>query len=121
MQHVSCGARDERHTVKEWMDGYHMEDGDAWFIKWQEALIVLVEKMSDLIPRLSPGILNELYTALLVTLYFRYDEDRDFLEQFSDNAHKAIFMLEMIKEIDSHFQSKEKKEQTVDRDISINV
>ncbi len=101
LQPVCCGARDERHTVKEWMAGYHMEDGDAWFFKWQETLILLVEKMNDLIPRLSAGILDELYTALLTGLYLGYDDDRDFLDQFTENTHKIILMLELLKQIDS--------------------
>ena len=61
----------------------------------------LAEKMNDLIPRLSAGILDELYTALLTGLYLGYDDDRDFLDQFTENTHKIILMLELLKQIDS--------------------
>ena len=45
MQKVNCGADNEKHTVREWLAGYGLEDSEQWFLEWQKVLLPLTKRM----------------------------------------------------------------------------
>ena len=88
LQPVNCGARDETHTVREWLAGFDLDDSDEWFYAWQDAirdLFPLVQKLLEVLPS-KP--MQMMYDALAGFLYLNYDLSKPFLPQFRENIEK---------------------------------
>ena len=96
MQKVYCGADNEKHTVREWLAGYGLEDSEQWFLEWQKVLLPLTKRMHILMSGFSEEFVASVVEGLLVALYVNYDPKQDFLEQFRKNADKANQFLDMI-------------------------
>jgi len=96
MQKVNCGADNEKHTVREWLAGYGLEDSEQWFLEWQKVLLPLTKRMHILMSGFSEEFVASVVEGLLVALYVNYDPKQDFLEQFRKNADKANQFLDMI-------------------------
>ena len=96
MQKVNCGADNEKHTVREWLAGYGLEDSEQWFLEWQKVLLPLTKRMHILMSGFSEEFVASVVEGLLVALYVNYDPKQDFLEQFRKNADKANQFLNMI-------------------------
>ena len=93
LQDLTCGLRDEEHTVREWLSVLDFPASEAWFMAWSKCISTLVEKLDFLQERLprEEFILTE--NALFFLLYTKYDMEKDFMEQFENNATTAKELL----------------------------
>lgn len=98
LQPVSCGAKDETHTVREWLSSLDLLESDAWFQVWQKTIAELSPLMRRLDEKLPEDLLNMLNSILFTEMYLAYRMDMDFLSQFRANMEK---LAELLKNIES--------------------
>ena len=96
LQHVDCGARDEEHSVREWLGEFGLEESETWFHVWNKATVTLAKRMIPLAEKLTAGMMNPILQGLLETLYIHYDMEKEFMEQFCENVQKANEMLDGV-------------------------
>ena len=106
IQNVSCGAKDETHTVREWLTGYGLEESENWFREWQKLVVSLAERLNAYGPVLTGKMQSMIGEVLLSILYIHYENDRDFMEQFLENAGRANGLLDMIDETMRQFDKR---------------
>ena len=101
-QNVGCGAKDEEHTVQEWLEEFNLQESEMWFLEWSRE----ITKMSLLIQKLeriaSEEAMNTLFQTILIKIYLDYPEGIDvgpqFLEIFRNNAAMIIQFLNQVLE-----------------------
>jgi len=96
IQKVNCGYRDEAHTVREWLSEFGLEDSEAWFAAWQNAVIRLSEKLIRLYDDIPKNSMEMVFGSLFGILYLHYDDQRTFMEQFEENVHVANGFVEVV-------------------------
>lgn len=96
LQPVSCGAKDEAHTVREWLSSFDLLESETWFQAWQRAITALSPLMGKLQTTLSEDILDMVYSILFSVMYLNYQNDQDFLPQFNTNMRKVIELLTKV-------------------------
>ncbi|MBQ8962324.1 MAG: YkgJ family cysteine cluster protein [Oscillospiraceae bacterium] len=99
LQDVSCGARNEEHTVEEWLAEHDHENGEAWFLEWVDALekTVPVIQFAELF--MPDRLVNELYRVFIRTMYQNYLIRDDFTSQFRENLENLLAFLNKIRRI----------------------
>ncbi len=96
LQPVSCGSKDEIHTVREWLGSFDLLESDAWFQVWQKTIMELSPLMKRLKEQLPEDILDMLYSILFTEMYLAYHPEYDFLPQFNKNM---LRFSELLKEL----------------------
>ena len=96
IQNVNCGYRDEAHTVREWLSEFGLEDSEAWFAAWQNAVIRLSEKLIRIYDDIPKNSMEMVFGSLFGILYLHYDDQRTFMEQFEENVHVANGFVEVV-------------------------
>ena len=89
-QNVSCGARDEEHTVQEWLEEFNLRESEMWFLEWSREItkiFLLIQKIARIA---TEEAMNYLFQTILIKIYLDYPEGIDvgpqFLEIFRENA-----------------------------------
>ncbi len=96
LQPVQCGTTAKRHTVREWLQSFNLQESDQWFQEWQKALnplMLLIQKAKKL---MRPEELEKLYPILFMELYVFYKLDEEFLPQFIRNTTRFNQVLEQF-------------------------
>ena len=99
LQQTSCGARDETHTPREWMEEFGLEESEEWFAIWQDVVMKLSERIRAILPQM-PGISGEaVLNALFQVLYLRYHPEQPVTPQLKDNEEKVHVMLDTTEKL----------------------
>ena len=96
IQDVNCGYRDEAHTVREWLSEFGLEDSEAWFAVWQNAVIQLSEKLIQIYDDIPKNSREMVFGSLFGILYLHYYDQRPFMEQFEENVHVANEFVDVV-------------------------
>ena len=83
-----CGNSSERHTVREWLEGFNIPINDEFFIKWQETIINTSEALRKIENETKPDIMSMIWNIVLIVLYLDYDMDKDFMPQFEERSKR---------------------------------
>lgn len=93
-----CGNRSETQTVREWLDSFGIPVEDEFFLQWQRTVNAISATIRETERYADSKRLRDLWKSLLVLLYLAYDTGKDFLEQFSKNAHFAVQMTNALRD-----------------------
>ena len=99
VQTIYCGNQDEPHTVREWLSEFGLEESEEWFQIWQEAIISLARRVSDIYPRVSELVFHQLEEAIFITIYLAYSMEKPLIPQFQSNMKKLGQMLTSLEEL----------------------
>ena len=88
LQPVDCGAKDETHTVREWLGKFGLPAEDATFHKWQETIMDFSTMFRAAQKKVPESVLHPAWTLTLVALYLSYDIKKEFLPQLEENVQK---------------------------------
>ena len=84
-----CGDESETHTVREWLDGFHIPVEDPFYLEWSEATMLFSESFQKL-EKINPAATAMLvFPAVYEHLYLAYRTDEEFLPQFQENLKKT--------------------------------
>ncbi len=96
-----CGDSSETHTVREWLDSFHIPVDDTFYLEWSESLAVFTQLFRQV------EKINSTATAILARptvyarLYLDYQTCQDFIPQFQQNLRKAkVFLQNFIEELE---------------------
>lgn len=98
LQNVNCGSEEEEYTVRKWLSRCGFENNEEWFQEWSHTIISLSTYMRAIAAITTEKGLAMLAQFLHNVLYFNYENDQDFLEQFRQNAQVASTMLHKMAE-----------------------
>ncbi len=98
-QPISCSGREngENHTVREWIDSFHIQERDAETKAWTSLFTAVSLFMRQLRPE-SAFQLSEYYAAVTRALYFDFPLNTSFVYSVRKNAHKLVAVLPEYKE-----------------------
>ena len=96
LQPTDCGERDERHTPKEWMGEFNLEESEEWFCIWQDIVSALSKRITEVLPIVSTELENALFTGIGGLLYMKYDIEKPLLPQVKENGEKALGIISGI-------------------------
>ncbi len=97
VQPTDCGDGTETHTVREWFDAFGLSLEDEFFVAWQKMLTTVGPALQRLEKsKIGDQIFNQLCSLVYVTIYLRYDMEKDFMAQFEDNAARIIAVVETL-------------------------
>ena len=99
-QHVGCGAKDEEHTVQEWLEEFDLSESEIWFLEWSRE----ITKMSLLIQKVerhaTEEAMNYLYQTIMIKIYLDYPDGigtgPEFLKYFRDNTAMVVQFLNQV-------------------------
>ena len=93
---VNCGDKSETHTVREWLSGFDILREDAAFLAWNLVLAKVLPRVKELEPQLGPLSRMLLWDSLLVSLYLKYDTNKEYLPQLEANAKDISDLLDQV-------------------------
>ena len=93
---ATCGARDEEHTVGEWLSEFNLQESEAWFLEWSKELGEIAITIHELEKRLKPKLMEPIFGAVFTGMYLNYYAGASFMEQFRANSQKVKQMLAAI-------------------------
>lgn len=93
---ATCGARDEEHTVGEWLSEFNLQESEAWFLEWSKELGEVAITIHDLEQKLRPKLMEPIFGAVFTGMYLNYYAGASFMEQFRANSQKVKEMLAAI-------------------------
>lgn len=98
-QPITCAGREsgEKHTVREWIDSFHIQERDAETKAWTALFTAVSLVMRQLRPD-SAFQLSEHVAAVTRALYFDYPLNAPFVDSVRENAHILVAMLPEYKE-----------------------
>ena len=99
LQPVSCGGKDEIHTIREWLSSFDLLESNTWFQAWQNVILELSPLMNRLCKSLPEDVLNKAYSILFAEMYLAYQQNVDFLPQFKTNMEKVTELLKSVENI----------------------
>lgn len=111
LQPVDCGAKDEEHTVREWMRGFNLEESEEFFFIWQDKAIKLSECMKKIIDDLPPRIQEMLINQITHFIYASYDVEKPLQPQLEKNYSNCEQLLTGIENTISGFLKEEVKDE----------
>jgi Fe-S-cluster containining protein len=98
IQSVVCGLPDQTQSIREWLERSGIPIEDPFYIKWNQIISLLaatIEIMESL--KISEGLMERLWGAAAAALYYDYDAERDFMNQFAENTAKLKKSFEIIR------------------------
>ena len=103
LQPTECGDRDERHTPREWMGEFNLEESEEWFRVWQDIVVTISERITEVLPKIPEGLVNDILSSMGGILYLRYDLDKPLIQQVKDNGSEVLRMIEMVENLVTEF------------------
>ena len=88
-----CGDNSEKHTVREWLEGFNIPMDDEFFIKWQETFLGTSEALRKLEKIMEPDTMHTIWNIALLMLYVDYDMKEEFMLQFEQNRERLSVKL----------------------------
>lgn len=89
----ACGDKSEIHTVREWLEQFHIPVEDAFFIKWQKTVLKLILFLREKEKEADSLEMELIWRVLYIGLYLKYDMERDFSSQFEKNVEEILELL----------------------------
>lgn len=83
---VRCGTKEEKFTLKEWLENNHLIESNQWFVPWQQTILLLFKDMMGLKKKLPQKYLTIVQECVFQQLYLRYDLTKDFMGQFKEKS-----------------------------------
>ena len=99
LQPTTCGGLDESHTPREWMGEFNLEESEEWFCIWQDVVMVLSERIVEVLPKVPKSLVDDILSGMGGILYLRYDLERPLVQQVKDNGAEALRMIEMVEKL----------------------
>jgi len=97
LQPVPCGNKKQTQTVREWLNEFSILDEEDFTKTWHKNVGVVAEIMINLCKKFSFNR-DEITQMLFLLWYVRYDLDKEFLPQFTENCEIALRFAEGVKE-----------------------
>lgn len=97
LQNVACGTKDETHTVQEWLGNFGLEDSEAWFVEWSNALTrlsILIQELEKILPE---DVMRMAFDTIFRAVYLNYYVGLDFMQQFRGNITELEKLLKELK------------------------
>jgi len=94
---VPCGNKKQTQTVREWINGFSVLDDEEYIVLWHKN----VDMVSEIIKKLydKADFDRDRITQMLFLLwYVRYDLDKDFMPQFTENCEMALKLVKVLME-----------------------
>ena len=88
-----CGDDTETHTVREWLQDFHIPEEDEFFIKWHQIVFELGSCFREAEEKKYSDRLDMLWMVTFIGLYLSYDTQKDFLSQFEENGQKVTELV----------------------------
>ena len=88
-----CGDNSEKHTVREWLEGFNIPLDDEFFIKWQETVLGTSDVLRKLEKSMEPDTMQTIWGIVLLMLYVDYNTKEEFMPQFERNREKLSVQL----------------------------
>lgn len=99
VQPTNCGERDERHTPREWMEEFNLEESEEWFRVWQDIVADLSERINKVLPKIPKTLDDKILSGIGGILYLRYDMEKPLIPQVKENDAAAVRMISMLEEM----------------------
>ena len=96
LQPTFCGKRDEVHTPRDWMESFNLEESEKWFFEWQDSVLLVSEKIRELINVTPSGAMNIILSNVFNILYLNYKQDKTIIEQTKKNKELTLQMLDIV-------------------------
>lgn len=93
LQPPECGDESETHTVREWLSGFDIKLEDAAFIRWNQAISEIGDKLKELEKETDMMTMMSIWFITRVSMYEMYQHDKDFLSQLEENYHGLMGLL----------------------------
>lgn len=90
-----CGDNAETHTVREWLGEFGIPLEDAFFAKWQNAVVEFGQFFREAEKTASARIMELSWTVAFAGLYLNYEMGQDFMPQFEKNVQEVMALLQM--------------------------
>lgn len=91
-----CGARDETHTVREWLSEFGLSVTDEFVIRWQAVMFKLSNLMIKSEQIVDVETMKQFWSEALDDMYLEYDLKQEFLPQFDGNVAKLFLTIYKI-------------------------
>lgn len=91
-----CGARDETHTVREWLDSFGLSVADEFVIRWQAVMYKLSSLMRKTEQIVDVETMKQFWSEALDDMYLEFDLEQEFLPQFDGNVAKMFLTIYKI-------------------------
>jgi len=97
---VSCGSKDQTHTVCSWLGQFNIPVEDDFYTFWTEAVIILSDFFHILEDNNAPdSIKKPLWDLVFSAMYICYDVEKDLMSQFHDNMMKLLNIFTGIEKL----------------------
>ena len=104
LQPTDCGDQSEKHTPREWMGEFNLEESEQWFSVWQDIVMELSERIREVLPNMPAGAGNEMLSGTGQILYLNYDLDKPLISQVKENGNLAMRMISMVEKMVSMYE-----------------
>ena len=96
LQPVTCGAKDETHTPREWMTGFDLAESEQYFNVWQDTVMEMSEGFKKYIHDLPKNAKDGLYRLMASIMYGKYDPNEPLMPQFEEKRKLIMGSLAHI-------------------------
>lgn len=96
LQPPECGDESETHTVREWLSDFDIKLEDASFIRWNQAISEIGQKVQELEKKMDMMTMMEVWFVIRVVMYEIYEHDKEFLPQLEANYEGLMSLLNDI-------------------------
>ncbi len=93
---ITCGDQSETHTVRDWLNAFHIPLEDEFFLKWHGCIAELSSFIRKEEKKIPEHVMNDLWTAVYIHLYLDYDPSHEFLPQFERNAKDVLELVHKL-------------------------
>lgn len=95
-----CGDNSEKHTVREWLEGFNISLDDEFFIKWHETVLTTSDILRELEKRTELDTMHTIWNIALLMLYLDYNTEEEFMPQYERNREKLSMQFNELLDID---------------------
>ena len=96
LQPPECGDESETHTVREWLSDFDIKLEDTSFIRWNQAISEIGQKVQELEKKMDMLTMMEVWFVIRVVMYEIYEHDKEFLPQLEANYEGLMSLLNDI-------------------------
>jgi len=97
IQPTECGSITRTHTVRSWLEKFHVPTEDEFYILWNQTIFLLTSAISRLEKQGFPEhMLKTVWNVLANLLYVNYDLSKEFLPQFASNKAKIQELVVLL-------------------------
>ena len=91
-----CGDDSETHTVREWLGEFGIPIEDTYFLLWNDVLMKLSSIFRQAEKKVSPSLMDKVWSLTFIKLYLDYDMTQDFLPQFEQSSRELVELMQNL-------------------------